>query len=56
MGIKRFGLKHGVVIQERGGQALPIPYQDWDLWDARCLAFMTSLRSHNVFLWLHNAS
>ena len=45
MGIKRFGLKHGVVIQERGGQALPIPYQDWDLfWDARWLAS-----------WLHNA-
>ena len=28
MGIKRFGLKHGVVIEERGGEALPIPYQD----------------------------
>eukprot|EP00435_Cladocopium_sp_Y103_P055268 s992_g18.t1 len=28
MGIKRFGLKHGVVIEERGGEALPIPYQE----------------------------
>eukprot|EP00438_Fugacium_kawagutii_P027941 Skav234354 [mRNA] locus=scaffold1274:105934:113069:+ [translate_table: standard] len=31
MGILRFGLKHGVVIEERGGEALPIPYQDWEL-------------------------
>ncbi|CAE7194491.1 unnamed protein product [Symbiodinium sp. KB8] len=28
LGIQRFGLKHDKVIQERGGQALPIPVQE----------------------------
>ncbi|CAE7348112.1 unnamed protein product [Symbiodinium natans] len=28
LGIQRFGLKHDRVIQERGGQALPIPVQE----------------------------